>query len=387
MRPRHINFLTNASASASGLFIPIYASALGASPEQLGFIVASYNAFILFSNLFFGRAADVQGARKILRLGLLLSAVAALTQPLAYDSVTLILSRALLGFCIGMYPAALLAYAKTADRPMGRFAALGSLGWAMGTLSAGLLSWLAPTVLWPVFGLSAALYLVAFFLAGAAPTEAAGRFRIPFLPLAVIRRNLTIYVSILIRHTGANMVWVIFTLYLVDIGHMSGLQVGIVYMLNPLVQFLVMARTDRIGSGALLATGLGLSAVTFVTFTVSADFVWILGTQVLLGISWATLYTGALRFIAERNPEIATAGGLLGSVLSISSILGPIAGGLLSSTQADVRASYVVPMYVAAAMSLGSFVVYLAARPAAPIRGRAPAARSVNSARGPEGFP
>src|SRR3989304_5868598 len=103
MRPRHINFLGNAAASASGLFIPIYARGLGASAEQIGLIVAFFNAFVLFSNLVFGRRADVEGARRVLRLGLLLSAVAALTQPLAFDPITLILSPPFLGFCIGMF--------------------------------------------------------------------------------------------------------------------------------------------------------------------------------------------------------------------------------------------------------------------------------------------
>ena len=382
VRPRHINLLANAAGSASIIFIPLYARQFAATNDQIGFIVASFNGFVLFASFVFGRAADLYGIRRFLRAGLALSAVAALTQIVAHDPWTVALSRAFLGFTSGMFPAALLAYAKTADRLIGRFASLGSLGWAVGTLAAGFLDWISPGVLWPVFGFSAGLYFAGFLLSGGAPLAPEGRVRIPFLPVEVLRRNLPIYLSVLIRHTGANMVWVIFTLYLADIGRMSGLQIGIVFTLNPLVQFLVMRRTDRLSSGTLLATGLGLSAVTFLTFTVSADFAWILGTQVLLGVSWATLYTGALRFIAEQNREMATAGGLLTGVLSVSSIIGPIAGGLLSSTQADLRASYVVPMYAAGAMSLASLVAYLWARPAPAVPTRAPAARSSDSERG-----
>ncbi len=383
--PRRINLLAGAAGSASIIFIPLYARQYGATNDQIGFIVAAFNGFVFFASFVFGRAADVYGVRRFLRAGLALSAVAAAVQIVALDPLTIGLSRAFLGFTSGMFPAALLAYAKTEDRLIGRFAALGALGWAVGTLAAGVLDFVLPALIWPVFALSSALYLAGFFMAGTSPAETGVRMRIPFVPVAVLRRNLSIYGSMLIRHAGANMVWVIFTLYLVDIGHMSGLEVGIVYSVNPLVQFLVMQRTDRVPSGVLIATGLGLSALTFLTFTISANFWWILGTQVLLGVSFATLYTGALRDLTTRNRETATAGGLLASVMSVASILGPIAGGFVSSTQADLRASYVVPMYVAAAMSFAAFLVYLWSRPEPEARARAPAARSADSTRGPDG--
>ncbi len=76
MRPRLINFLTNAASSAAGLFIPLHAAELHAGVELVGFIVAVYNAFLLFASIIFGRAADMQGVRRILRAGLLLSAAA-----------------------------------------------------------------------------------------------------------------------------------------------------------------------------------------------------------------------------------------------------------------------------------------------------------------------
>ncbi len=377
LRPRYINFLANAAGSASVIFIPLYARQVQATNDQIGFIVAAFNGFVLVASFVCGRGADLYGIRRFLRVGLVLSAVAAGTQILAFDPWTIALSRALLGFASGMFPAALLAYAKSADRLVGRYAAFGSLGWALGTLVAGIVEWLSPGILWPVFATSSVLYFAGFLLATGAPPAPKARLRIPLFPVEVVRRNFPIYLSILIRHTGANMVWVIFTLYLWDIGKLDGLQIGIVYTVNPLVQFLVMRWTDRRQSETLVATGLGLSALTFLTFTISVNFWWVLGTQVLLGISWATLYTGALRFMAERNRETATAAGLLTSVLSISSIIGPIAGGLVSSTQADLTASYVVPMYVAAAMSLSSLVAYLWARSQA-VPGRVPAARSAD---------
>lgn len=353
LQPRHINFLGNAAVSASLIFVPLWATQLKATTEQLGFIVAAYNGSILVASYVFGRAADVHGSRRILRAGLVLGALAAFLQVFAADPVTVFLTRAFLGFCVGMYPAALLAYARTADRLMGRFAAWGSLGWALGTLLAGFADKLSPGEPQPIFVLSSVLFLAGFAVSAGAPLAGEGTLSVPLFPVALIRRNLPIYLSMLIRHTGANMVWVIFPLYMQRDLHMDGFQIGIAYTLNPIVQFLVMRELDRFRSTVLVGVGLAASAATFVSFALAKDFAQILLTQVLLGVAWGTLYVGALQFITERNRETATAGGILSSVLSVSSIVGPIVGGVLATGN-----NYLVPMYVAAAMSGLALVTY-----------------------------
>lgn len=365
MRPRLINFLTNAGSSAAGLFIPLYAAQLHASLEQIGFIVAAYNAFILFASLLFGRAADVRGIRRILRAGLLLSAIACLTQAFAFDPWTLAATRAFLGFCAGMYPAALLAYAKTANSLMGRFSAWGSLGWALGNGLAGVIAALAPGVYWQVFAVSAAAWFFAFFLATAAPTEGTGeRLQVPFFPRSILRKNVPVYATMFIRHTGANMIWAIFPLYLEQVLGLDTLHIGIIFALNPFVQFLVMRELDPYRSPTLVILGLVGSVGTFLLFTIAPDFWSMLALQVLLGFSWATLYVGSLKFVTEENVETATAGGWFNSVTSLASILGPILGGILAAS------SYLLPMYTAALLAAAALGVYVYAIRA---RGRAPA--------------
>lgn len=359
-RPRYINFLGNASVSASLIFVPLWANQLGATTEQIGFIVAAYNGMVLVASYVFGRAADVHGTSRILRAGLLLGALAAFLQIFGQDPWTVLLTRALLGFAVGMYPPALLAYARTADRLMGNFAAWGSLGWAGGTLLAGVAALATPS-LQPIFVLSSVLFLAAFAVSPRTPAAEAGKLVVPMFPAALIRKNLPIYLTMLIRHTGANMVWVIFPLYMRDALHMSEFEIGIAYTVNPLVQFLVMRELDRFRSTSLVAVGIVASATTFLSFTLARDFPQILLTQVLLGFSWGTLYVGCLQFIVERNPETATAGGILNSVMSISSFVGPVVGGALA-----IGNNYVLPMYVAAGMSAAALLTYWAQLRAAP---------------------
>jgi len=371
VRPRHINFLANAASSASLIFIPLWAAQLGASVEQIGFIFAAYNGSILVSSYLFGRAADLHGSRKILQAGLVLASVASFLQVFAFEPATVTVTRVFLGFSVGMYPAALLAYARTSDRAIGPFAAWGSLGWGLGSFLAGFADVFAPSDARPIFILSSLLFLATFGLALSARPEAAGTFSIPLFPVALIKRNLPVYVAMLIRHTGANMIWVIFPLFMRDRLGMTGLEIGIAYALNPVVQFVVMRQLDRFRSTTLVAIGLIGSALTFLSFTVAQNFPQMLLTQVLLGFSWATLYVGSLQFIVDRNPETATAGGILGSVLSISSILGPIIGGVLSA-----GGNYLLPMYVAAGMCIAAFAAYWFELRTSPTPARAPATRS-----------
>lgn len=351
--PRHINFLTNASASAAGLFIPLFAAQYGASLEEIGFIVAAYNAFIVVASILFGRAADVRGVRRILRAGLLLSGAACLTQPFALGPWALLASRAFLGFCVGMYPAALLAYAKTADRLMGKFSSWGSLGWALGNGLAGIVAQIDPGTYWQVFAMSSGAWFLAFFLATAAPAEATGGMRVPIFPRTILRRNIPVFAMILIRHTGANVVWAIFPLFLADALHLSVFEIGIINAFNPFIQFLVMQRIDAYGSRTLIIAGLVGSAATFVLFVVAWDFWSMLAIQILLGFSWATLYVGSLKFITEENPETGTAGGWFNSVTGLSSIIGPIAGGFIAAR------SYYLTFIVAAASAAIALGVYL----------------------------
>ncbi len=351
-RPRHINFLTNAAASAAGLFIPLYAVQYGASLEEVGFIVAAYNAFIVFASILFGRAADVRGVRRILRVGLLLSAVTCLTQPFAVSPWLLLASRSLLGFCVGMYPAALLAYAKTADSLMGKFSSWGSLGWALGNALAGIAAQVDPSVYWQVFALASGAWFLSFFLATAAPADPAGGIRVPLFPRRVIRKNIPVYAMMFIRHTGANMIWGIFPIYLADVLHLDLLQIGMINAFNPFVQFAVMQRIDRYSSRLLVVAGLLGSFATFVLFLFAREFWGMLATQIVLGFSWATLYVGSLKFITEENVETATAGGWFNSVTSLSSIVGPAIGGFVAAV------SYDLTFEVAAVMSLVALAVY-----------------------------
>ncbi len=354
MKAAMINMMSNAAWFSSLFLIPLFAKDLGASEVQIGLIVAGYGTASLISSYIFGRLADVHGRRLFLRFGLIFSTFAALLQILSHDPMTLLMTRALMGFSAGIFPAALMAYAYESKWKMGKFMAYGSLGWGLGTIVAGVLATIAvmsnPYI--APFLLSAILLFLSFLVSMKMPKVQEHKVKVPLFPIKVIKKNLPIYLAILVRHMGACTIWVIFPIYVMEIGG-SFFWIGVIYGINSLTQFLVM-RKLRAKSKTLIIWGLILSMITFASFTLCQNIWQLLPTQVLLGTAWAFLYVGSIKFIMSRNKERATATGLLNSVLNISSIGGALIGGVVAG-----MFGYYATMYLATLASLVALIIFL----------------------------
>jgi MFS family permease len=134
MKPFAIQFFSNAGLFASVLLIPNLArDQLGANSIEIGLIVASYSLALFVSSYIFGRASDVHGRRMVLRIGLILSAISLTLQMLAIDTFTLTIARLMVGFCAGIFPSALMAYAFDAEGKT-RFMVFGFQGFGSGVL-------------------------------------------------------------------------------------------------------------------------------------------------------------------------------------------------------------------------------------------------------------
>jgi MFS family permease len=374
LKPTAIQLLSGAAIFSSMVFIPTYAEGLGASRFEIGIIGAAYAFAAFVSSFAFGRLADVRGRRTILRVGLIASAGAALTQILAEQPAfadhtgvyVLAGSRALLGFSAGMFPAALLAYAGERGKKMGKFVSFGSIGWGLGSFAAGVIG-----VFWGMFLFSSIMFTLCFLIALTLPESKATRLKVPLFPVRIIRRNIRVYGAMLIRHTGANMIWIIFPIYLGTVLRLSLLEIGILYAVNPATQFAVMQSIDRFRSETLVAVGILAAMMTFVSFLLARNFWEMLPPHILLGTSWACLYVGSLKYVMERNVEKATSMGMLQSAISIASTAGPFAGGIIAAAfglQATI--------YAAAGMATIALIMFLATWGRDAIGSPAPSAQS-----------
>ncbi|MBA3044916.1 MAG: MFS transporter [Candidatus Thermoplasmatota archaeon] len=358
MKAESLNFLSNAALFSSLLLIPLFAEELGASAGEIGILVASYSAANLLASYIFGRLSDIHGRRIFLISGLVLSAITCAAQCLAHDTVTLLVTRVLLGFCAGIYPAALLAYAYENKKRMSRFLAWGSGGWGAGTVVAGIVA--------TVFSIRAPFLFSALLMALAIPVALRMPFRndvkmaIPLFPVKIIKKNISVYLPVLVRHTGACAIWVMYPMFIRGLGGVGiniFFWVGIMYGINSFTQFLVMPRLKK-RSGILLPAGIIASIATFLLFPLCKDIWQLMPTQVLLAVSWALIYVGSVKFMMARNEERATVTGFLNSVLQLSAILGALVGGFIVQMTNDMLA----PMYFAAGMSGVALVLYYALR-------------------------
>lgn len=353
MKPETIQLLSSAGVFGPAVIVPlILQDSFGATKDIIGFIAGGFAGAGFVSSYIFGRASDLYGRRIILLAGLMLTGVAILIQAgslflggLAGFSA----ARILIGFCSGIFPAALLAFAYESKSKMGKFSAWGAAGWGVGNLAVGLFG----AFYEGAYIFCAAIVFASYAIALTLPFPKEVRMQVPLFPAALIKRNAPVYVSMLIRHTGANMIWVTYPLFLASIG--ADVEwIGIIYAVNAFGQFFVMNYLDRYDPAMLVAVGLGSSAVTFFTFLLARSYWEIIPCQILLAASWGCLYVGSLRYVMDKNKEKATATGILSSVMSISGIAGPVLGGV-AATALDFKGT----ITVASAMSVVALAIFL----------------------------
>lgn len=302
------------------VYVPLLARDLGAGSSQIGLLVATYQATLLVSSLLFGRWADYGDRRTFVVYGIAVSAFALGAHIFARSVGSLFLARALAGFSVGIFPAALMAYFYENSSRLGRFVGFGSLGWGAGAAALGLLKpeW--------VFTVSAAVMAVTMVVAGVMLEPQHRRLDQPFLDLRVLRRSWRVYLSFFLRHLGAFSIWAIFPVYLSDLGA-SRLWVGLIFAINPFGQFIFMNLLDRAGERGLIIAGFVLSMVVFALFGVLTDFRQAIPVQVGLALSWSCLYLGSLKELMRLNPERSTASGMFQSVLSLAAVAGALLEG------------------------------------------------------------
>ncbi len=350
MKPESVQMLSSAALFSSIFFMPlVLKDELGVPEAGVGLVVAAYAVSIFFSSWLFGRLADVRGRRMIMQLGLLACIGVSAIQYFARTPETLTAARVLMGFAAGTFPSALMAYAYESTGKAGKFASFGAMGWVIGTFLAGVFAMYS---LYAPFLLSTILFGVAFAVSLTLPFPKEVHLKVPFFPTDVIKRNAAAYAAVLMRHTGANMIWVVYPIFLARINP-DPFWIGAVYAVNAGTQFVIMQLIDRYEGRRLLAAGLVLSALTFYLFTIS-DTEWLVFIdQLFLGASWACMYVGALKCILVSNVERSTSNGLLDSTLSLSMIIGSIVGGVVAGSL-----GYEATMYAAMVMSLVSLGVF-----------------------------
>lgn len=346
MRLNVIQFFTNSSIMMSMMLIPLLAGEMGATITQVGIIMSVYGLCLFLSSYFFSKAADEWDIKKLLLLGLACSAVAYYLQVFAYDPLSLAVIRGLLGICVGMYPAALIMHVYGQKRSLGKFISLGALGWAAGFFGAGLIGDFNI-----IFMVSALMVLFSLFIAAGMQKVEVERIKVDYFSFSTIKKNWNIYLTFFLRHIGAVACWTIFPLYLTTLSA-DKFWIGVIYTINPIVQFFLMRRLDSLNMEKVVKAGYLFSVAAFFSLIPATIFYHVIPSMLLVATSWSLLLVGSTELLIRGNTDKATASGFLNSVISLSMIFGALIGGAVAN-----QWGFQVVFAIAGGLSLVSFMI------------------------------
>jgi len=361
--------------------LPFYAETLGASAFDLAVIVAAFPLAQSISYALLGRLSDRFGRRRLIVVGLGISAVSYVAFGFASSFSTLLLSRLGAGFGAGTF-AVLQAFAADMTDDSRRTAAMGYVGasYGVGLMLGPVLASLTSVFGYSVTGLAAALLAIAgAFLAGLCLPRSIGRndkqsARKSFglkawlgaylsWPLSIV---VVIYLITLPAFEGVMSMLALFLERKISLGvRDAGLLWAWAGLITILSRVAIARWSEKFDDRAIVIGGLGLLVSGVALLTAAANF-WHASLAVIPLAAGYGLVFPALSSLASKLSDDDTRGSILGGFLFLGGagrIIGPIIAGL-----AFERISIELPMLLAAL----SFMVATTVTLAVPRQVRAP---------------
>ena len=357
---RGASFFQHAGISIVFVFMPIIAMGVTESVFEIGLVVASFSLAQILSEIYFGRYSDRRGTRlRFIRIGFIGCAAAFGLHYFADDIAMLFLARIAAGVASGIMIPAVIAYAYEASAEKRKAASVISfhaLGWLAGIAAAG-----AANDLKLIFLISAALFAAGLACTAGLPSPRQERVLGRGAIRDVISRNRFLFLSLLLRHTGASAAWTVLPIMIMEEWGGGGqlYDVSIVYVANTVTAFVLMnlmAGRIRVSDVTKFKAGIGCTAFVFVGLSMVTVWWMSIPFMALVGATWAFLFIGGNFHLMDNSPR-STATGLFSSTLSIATVIGPvIAGGVA------LAFGYVSVMYVAVATTVCAFAISLKIR-------------------------
>ena len=320
--------------------LPLWAERLGASPFEVGLLLASYAICqVIFAPLW-GRASDRYGRRPVILVALAGASAAALLTGLASTLWLLFVARALHGAAGASYVAA-QAYVADVTRPGERARGLGligaafGLGFTIGPALGALLSTAGPrTPFFVVAALSAANLVWAYArLPESRSATAAARVRGGVRAMLRRPERRGVLVVSLVATAAFVGVEATFALFAADRLGYAELGVGLLFAFIGIVAASVQGGligpvVRRFGERRVLVGGLTATAAGALGVALAGSLWLMLPALAVLAAGWGFAYSAtlALASLTAAADEQGAVLGALGSVGGVGRILGPIAG-------------------------------------------------------------
>ena len=188
--------LANAGLMTGVTFFPLYVKEHGVTTLEVSYLAIGYSIALVISSIAFGRFSDLYGRRSYIKLGLILSGLSIPTYLLLTGFWQYLFLRTITGFCMGIYPAALVAYVTDTNKKLGKFSSFGSLGWALGGLFGGALAEFVS--LEAVFIGASGSFFVAFLIALSLEPTDVKPVIVPILPVKLMLKNFRVLFAFLL---------------------------------------------------------------------------------------------------------------------------------------------------------------------------------------------
>lgn len=355
---RSATFFQHAGVSIVYVFMPILAKNLTNSVFEVGITVATFFFAQIMSSLYFGRISDRCGKRLIfIQIGFIGSAIAFGLHYFADNSLYLLLARLGAGVASGMIVPAMLAYTYESGKDKSKVASIISfhaLGWLAGIVAAGIANNEKT-----IFLISAGFFLTGLVITTKLPNYVTAREANAITTSNVIVKNKFLFLSLLLRHTGATSVWTILPLVLTETFHAKLYEVSMVYVANTATSFVLMnlmASKITMRNVTKFKIGVGLTVFVFLGMALMTSWWMAIPSMALVGITWAFLYIGGSIHLMENNPK-STSTGIFNSTISIANVIGPVIAGALAFYYNNITV-----IYFAVGICIIAFLVSLKVR-------------------------
>lgn len=348
--------------------LPFYAEKIGASPTELGFLMAVYSLMQLLFAPMWGRISDRVGRKPIMMLGIAGLALSFFLMAISSKLWMLFAARIIGGFLSSANMPTTMAYVADITTPENRGKGMGiigaaiGLGFVFGPAIGGIFSKSSLSLPFYIAGISSIVTLVLVFVMlkeSSTPesrlehTEQKTSLWKSFNGALSILFILQLFISLSLSGLETT-----FAYFAAKKAGMDARQMGYVFMIMGLagafVQGGLMGRlTKKFGEGAVIQGGIIVSAIGFALILLVHNFTTAAIYLTIFGIG-----NGVIRpSISSLLTKTSTAGhgsatGLLSSFDSFGRIVGPPLGGWLFSVAVGL------PYISGAVISILAFVLY-----------------------------
>lgn len=376
-------------ALARSPVLPLFALALGAGPEAIGFAVGISTITGIFFKLPAGALSDVIGRRRTMLIGLLFFAF----MPFAYLGVSsyapLVVIRFLHGMATAVYgPVSMAVVADVAGARKGEmlswFSSVTIIGNLLGAPLGGLILHRAAGAAAPalrdfhfayllsgITGVVALLLFLGLLKDGQDRTESGGlaaasrRFFSGIREVASDRRVVVTSIMEGMANLAVGALEAFLPIYAVTVAGLNEFQAGLLWgaqIVTTILSKPAMGRSsDRYGRRALIAGGLVVSALALGAIPMVRGFWPLLLAAAAFGFGEALVTSSGAALVADlcKARHFGTAMGTFGTIFDVGHASGPILAGILIA-----RFDYLTSFIVLACLIALAVPVFLVGVPA-----------------------